>query len=305
MNKNFYVCVLVMAVVGGCSGASFEGGATQAGKSMNAQPKSAGKSRPAPDVSEPDDVEPTIQQEYTSAAKVEEPGIVQVPTAVVLPADHCEVDRGKIRVVLTFDNSSSNSRETFQAMNNGANHFAKKLADFTAVKGNPLVRLAVVRMDDPSKNKGAQTGPRRWFNIDQANMSAVAEEMQWGTTKGHNTYFDETFMRARELFDEEKAKADKTNERNFVIFFTDGGAEREGGSDALTEALASKYGAAVYTIGTDGDEGADLLAQLAKPRTGIVSPGHVGKFFPTKSGNDITNAFDEIFKKAEVKLCKE
>lgn len=214
-------------------------------------------------------------------------------------------DRGHIRVVFNFDNSGSNSSENLAAMRNGAQHFINNLKDYSAQENAARVSIAVVRMDDPSKNVGATIGQKRWIEVKDGDITQASAEITWGTSKGHNTFFDGCFDRSIELLEEENADVGNESERNFVVFFSDGGAERSDQSNALTQRLATDFGAAVYTIGTDGDSGQGLLSQLAKPSTGIVSPDHIGKFFATKSGNDINAAFDDIFIKANIKFCEE
>jgi len=87
---------------------------------------------------------------------------------------------------------------------------------------------------------------------------------------------------AKQLCEQLPTGVDKENHRNFVVLYTDYGIESDSNErnlPVIASTLANDIGAAILVVGfgdVDGDDRA-IWDSISLPKTGLVSPKHIGK----------------------------
>jgi uncharacterized protein YegL len=204
---------------------------------------------------------------------------------------------GEVNVVLVFDNSGSQSSADLQSMRQGASSLISELSSLATQAGAPFIPyVSVVRFSNT-----ATIGSRRWVNLKTNSGDASSDVNEATADDGGSTHYVQALQRVGDLFREKGASHSKANQRNFVVFLSDGEPDDEGSVRSSAQSIADQHGAAYIAIGTGG-----TTFTILKEMSGIISTnmksGHSGQFFAAANQSAVSTTFRQVAERLK-NLC--
>lgn len=205
---------------------------------------------------------------------------------------------GEVNIVLVFDNSGSQSSSDLQSMRSGAAGLLSELSALASQINSPFIPfVSVVRFSD-----SATIGANRWVNMKTNSGGATTDVNAATADDGGNTHYAQALARVGDLFREKQASISKKNQRNFVVFLSDGEPDDDSAVRSAAQSVTDQAGAVHITVGTGGKK-----FTILKEMSGIVSanlpPNHRGQFFEASGQAALSATFRQVGDNLKA-LCK-
>lgn len=166
---------------------------------------------------------------------------------------------------------------------------ASNLSSFARQNGNQTVKMAIIGFA-----RDAQEGPNGITNLSTDSPSKITQDMiTISNMAGVGTNYDAALIQSKQLFDRMGAKKKSTNQRNFLVFISDGEPNRgEDGPSLNTSGLLSNinrhvtslidtFDVALITVATGsdiGENGLNIIKSMAKPTEQRAHTDHKGHY---------------------------
>lgn len=218
---------------------------------------------------------------------------------------------GQYNIILIFDNSGSQriTDPTF-VRRDGALNFIDQMAAFTAKYPHVKVYIDVL-----SFNTRSIRAAQGWTLIGNGSTDAIKNMIRTATANPEGgTAYSPVLKDAAAYFKQIGALPNAAQQRNFVVFLTDGlpnildpvqrifamGIETAADIPKAVNDLVQTYGAAIIAGATGNDipaQGEQTVASMALPKTGIKFPDHTGLYFRARTPDELKAGWVNIFSK--------
>jgi uncharacterized protein YegL len=127
----------------------------------------------------------------------------------------------------------------------------------------------------------------------KSNSSVATSDVNAATADdGGSTYYVQALSRVAELFSRKQAAASKKNQRNFVVFLSDGAPDDRAQVRSSAQGIADQAGAVFFTVATGGD-GA-VLQEMAGLVPSSPHPNHRGQYFQAAGQAALATTFRQV-----------
>lgn len=166
---------------------------------------------------------------------------------------------------------------------------ASNLSSFARQNGNQTVKMAIIGFA-----RDAQEGPNGITNLTTDSSAKITQDLiTISSMAGVGTNYDAALIQSKLLFDRMGAGQKSQNQRNFLVFISDGEPNRGADGPSLnTSALLSSinrqvtslidtFDVALITVATGsdiGENGLNIIKSMAKPTEQRVHPDHKGHY---------------------------
>jgi len=213
-------------------------------------------------------------------------------------------------IAIAIDSSISQKQSDPQNLRGAAaTSFAQAMAGVANAQAKISIELAIIGFSG-----GARTGRNSPVDLGQSGHDGVARDVSDLVDQlGAGTNFEAGLLESEKALIRMGAEKGKRNQRNFIIFLTDGEPNRsEKGSifdavlnpsamiDAINQkvsSLVSELDVAMISIasGTDlNEEGIRLISNMAQPSQNSVYPDHKGTYIRADSEDDLEGLSQQL-----------
>lgn len=210
-------------------------------------------------------------------------------------------------IVVVIDTSLSlRSTDPNNLRSAAVNKFTQNLEGFAKAGKGRSVKVAIVGFA-----RNAKLGNNSPVNLGQDGAAKVIQDVVTLTrTSGIGTNYEAGLNEARQALVDMDAKKGKANQRNFLIFLSDGEPNRGndgarpanqliGPINSQVESLAKDLDVAVISIASGSDikqQGIDIIKNMAENSTKTSFSDHKGQFIRVDSDDDLEGLSKELGK---------
>jgi|GEM_PF-1572952 len=203
---------------------------------------------------------------------------------------------GQLNVVLVFDNSGSQSNSDLQSMRAGASILLSELKTIGARSNSFAANVSVVYF-----SSSASIGSNRWVDVGKNAAGAEADVNQATSKRGGDTFYGNAIQRANELLREKGASPAKQEQRNYVVFLSDGEPDDKDAVNSSAQSLIDQTGGVFLTIGTGGTS-FPVLQSMSNMVSSQLPADHRGQFAVAKDQTALAGVFRQVGDKFKA-LC--
>jgi uncharacterized protein YegL len=203
---------------------------------------------------------------------------------------------GQLNVVLVFDASGSQSDADQQSMRTGALSLLTELKTIAARVNSFAVNVSVV-----SFSAQATIASNRWVDVGKASAGTESDINQATSGQSGGTIYANAIQKANELLREKGATPSKQEQRNYVVFLSDGEAKDKDAVRGSAQSLVDQTGGVFLTIGTGGSKFPELQ-MMSSLTTAQLPPDHRGQFTEAKDQTALSTVFRQVGDKFKA-LC--
>lgn len=209
--------------------------------------------------------------------------------------DFCKSKSGRANIIYVVDNTSSMGSKDVTQVRAAGSALLTDIAKLASDKKSPQFHVAVVGFGN-----GSAAMPNGWVKMsEETGLARSNSDLNMAAdpgNRGGDSIPDVGMQDAKKLFDQIPTSKTETKHRNFVLLFTDYGIEtdaNESNMPVIAQTLANDIGAAIFVIGLGNNNDA-VWDAISLPKTGIVSPNHVGKHVRTGTASALTPLFKAV-----------